>query len=162
MTLPPEIITMLIAMLPVFELNVAVPTGVFLGLPIEGALFWGIIGNMVPIFFNLLLLGPVSTFLMKHFKVFKWFFTKIFDFTRKRHSKKFEEIGAIFLITLIAIPMPGAGAWSASLLAFLFDIPFWRAILYIFLGVVASGIVISLGIGTITQIPGLVNYFVGK
>jgi uncharacterized membrane protein len=147
MPLPPEILVLFVAMLPVLELNAAIPLGLLLHMPIEAAFFWAQIGNIIPVMLILKLLEPISGFLMKHFHFFNIFFTKLFDKTRKKHSQKFEQVGSILLITLIAIPLPGAGAWTASLLAFLFDLPYWRSVLLILAGNIIAGFLICLGFG---------------
>ncbi len=150
--LPPEALVFLTSMLPIVELRGGIPLGLLLNLPIEAAFVWAQLGNLFPIFFILKLLGPVSDFLIKHFKFFEKFFHKLFTLTRQKHSQKFEEWGAVFLVTFIAIPLPGTGAWTGALLAFLFNIPYWRAILLILLGNLGAGILISLGVGSAVEV----------
>ena len=87
----PEIITFLIAMSPVFELRGAIPAGLIYGLPLSAAFFWAVLGNVISITFVLLFLDPVSKFLMKNFKFFDRFFTKLFEKTRKEHNHRFEK-----------------------------------------------------------------------
>lgn len=152
MIIPKELIVLASAMLPFSELNGAIPLGVFLGLPIEAAFFWAEVGNIIPIMLILKLFGPISTWLMKHSVFFKRFFTKIFDTTRQKHSQKIDKLGAVFLAGFIAIPLPGAGAWTASLIAFLFNFPYWRAVGIIFIGNICAGILVSLGIGGALEI----------
>lgn len=152
MIIPKELIVVGVSMLPIAELRGAIPVGLFLGMPIEAAFFWAELGNMIPLFFILKLLGPISKWLMAHSKFFHHLFTKIFEKTRSKHSKKFEELGAIFLATFVAIPLPGTGAWTGALIAFLFDIPYWRALLILFIGNLGAGLLISFGIGGAMEI----------
>jgi len=44
----------------------------------------------------------------------------------------------------VAVPLPLTGAWTGSVCAFLFDIPFPRSLLMIFGGVIIAGILVSL------------------
>ena len=62
----------------------------------------------------------------------------------KKHSKKFETFEEIALVTFVAIPLPGTGAWSGALVAFVFGIPPKKSIPLIFLGVAIAGIAVSL------------------
>ena len=147
MTIPPELLVFGVSMLPIFELRGAIPLGMLLGMSKEAAFFWAEIGNIIPVFFLLKLLGPISKWLMEHFKFFNRIFTKIFTHTREKHSKTFTKFGPVFLIALTAIPLPGTGAWTGVLITFLFDMPYWRSILLILIGNIIAGILVSFGFG---------------
>ena len=59
---------------------------------------------------------------------------------------KYEMLG---LFLLVAIPLPGTGAWTGALVASVMGLKMKRAIPSVFLGVVAAGIImltISLGV----------------
>jgi hypothetical protein len=43
----------------------------------------------------------------------------------------------------VAIPLPITGAWTGSLAAYLFGLPFGKSLLFIFLGVFTAAIVVS-------------------
>lgn len=149
----PELWTFFASMLPVTELRATIPTAIYLwNIDPLTAFTIAVIGNIVPNFFILKLLGPVSNFLMKHSKYCERFFTKLFEITRKKHTEKFEKFGAIFLITFIAIPIPGTGAWTGSLIAWLFKVPYWKAMGLISLGVIGAGILVTAGLTSITKI----------
>ena len=143
--LPPEIITILIAMLPIAELRGAIPMaiGVY-HLPPATAYFLSIIGNIIPVIFILWLIEPVSGFLMKKIKLCRRFFTWLFERTRANHNHKFEKWGALALITFVAIPLPMTGGWSGALAAFVFGIPFKKALPLIFLGIMIAGVIVTL------------------
>jgi len=159
--LPPELITALVSMLPVGELRVGIPLGVFLGLPVIAAATWSVVGNMIPMFFIMAFLDPVSKFLMKHSKLFNKILTGIFERTRKKHTKKLEAAGAVFIIVLVAIPIPiVGGAWTGALLCYLFAVPYWKSIFYIFLGTCAAAIIMSLGVISVNEIPNFVRMFI--
>lgn len=116
--------------------------------PIE-AYCIAIIGNMVPVVFILKYINPISKYLMSRSKFFNKFFTFLFERTRRKHSEKFEKWGALALITFVAIPLPVTGGWSGALAAFVFGIPFKKALPLISLGIVIAGIIVmglSLGI----------------
>jgi len=162
MHFPPEFITALIGMLPITEIRGAIPVGVYLGLSLESAFFWALLGNTIPLMVGLWLLKPISQVLMKHSKWFHKFFSKIFEHTRDKFGQRFEKVGAIFLISLTSIPLPGTGAYTGAILAFLFDVPYWHALAYLFIGMLISGGLVTLGVGTATHIPDFLNFFIGK
>ena len=55
--------------------------------------------------------------------------------------KKYELFG---LLLLVAIPLPGTGAWTGALVAALFDIRLKHAVPVIFIGVVIASAAVSL------------------
>lgn len=153
MGFPPELITFFSAMLPFTELRGSIPLAleVFKLSPLS-ALAFSVAGNIVPVFLLLAFLNPVSKFLMKHSPFFNKFLTKLFEKTRRKHSKSFKEIGAIFLVTFVAIPLPVTGAWTGSLIAFLFEVPYLIGAGLISLGVLIAGILVTLGVETISEV----------
>ena len=136
---------MLISMIPVGELRGAIPValGAFDMSPLSAYIF-AVIGNMIPVFFLLWWLDPVSEWLMRKSKLMNRFFTWLFDRTRKKHTKRFERWGAFAIITFVAIPLPITGAWTGSVAAFVFGVPFRKALPLIFVGVLIAGIVVEL------------------
>lgn len=152
----PELITFFSSMLPFTELRGAIPLAITtLGLTPREAFFWGVLGNIIPNFFILWLLGPISAFLMKKSKLCDKFFTKLFDKTRKKYHKKFEKYGYIFLLIFVAVPLPGSGGWTGTLIAFLFGASYWKAIGAISLGIICAGILVTLGFESIVKIAEL-------
>ena len=131
-------------MSPILELRGSLPIalGVY-NLPIWSAFLFSIIGNLIPVFFLLWFLESVSKFLSRHFYFFERFFTWLFEKTRKKHTKKFERWEEFALIILVAIPLPFTGAWTGSLCAFVFGIPFKKALPLIALGVIIAGLIVT-------------------
>ncbi|MEA2098092.1 MAG: small multi-drug export protein [Patescibacteria group bacterium] len=140
----PELATLIISMLPISELRGAIPLaiGVYHLNPIE-TYFLAIIGNIIPVVFILKFIDPISKFLMSKSKFFNKFFTHLFERTRKKHNDKFEKWGALALITFVAIPLPITGGWSGALAAFVFGIPFKRALPLIFFGIMIAGVIVT-------------------
>lgn len=130
--------TFVISMLPVFELRAGIPWGIAHGLPLWQAFIISVLGNMLPIPFILLFLR----------KVFKWLKTVrrigplIEKLERRAHLKgqKVEKYKALGLFILVAIPLPGTGAWTGALVASVLEIPIKKALPLIFAGVVVAGI----------------------
>ena len=145
-----ELKIFLIAMSPIFELRGSIPValGVY-HLPIWSAYLVSIIGNLVPVVFLLLLLESVSQYLSQRSYFFNRFFTWLFERTKKQHSSKFERWKEFALVIFVAIPIPFTGAWTGSLCAFVFGIPFKKAFPLIAAGVIMAGLIttlVSLGV----------------
>ena len=135
------LMTFLIAMVPVLELRGAIPAGIAAGLPPAAAAAAAILGNLVPIPFLILLLRRIFGWLRKS----SWVGPKIDWLERRAHLKgrmvrKYRLPG---LIILVAIPLPGTGAWTGALVAALLDIRMRHALPAIFLGVVIAGAIVT-------------------
>ena len=147
---PPELATFIISMLPISELRGAIPVaiGVYHLDPVQ-TYFIAIIGNIIPVVFILKYIDSISKYLMSRSKFFNKFFTYLFEHTRKKHNGKFEKWGALALITFVAIPLPVTGGWSGALAAFVFGIPFKKALPLISFGIMIAGVIVmglSLGV----------------
>ncbi len=146
-SLSPETGTFLLAMLPISELRGAIPWAVAPapvggGLAWHAAYLWAVLGNLLPVPFLLLLLGPVSRRLSRH----PWgarFFTWLFARTRRR-GKTVEKYETLGLVLFVAIPLPVTGAWTGTVAAFIFDIRFRWALPAIAAGVCLAGAVVTL------------------
>lgn len=137
------IITLLWAMVPVVELRGAIPIGVGMGLSYPEAFGISFIGNLLPIPFLIMFTR----------KVFEWLRTKnewLDSFVSRLEAKaeknkevvlKYEFWG---LVLLVAIPLPGTGAWTGALVAAMMDMQLKRAMPAIILGVLIAGIIVTM------------------
>jgi uncharacterized membrane protein len=62
----------------------------------------------------------------------------------RRAEKKIGRYELLGLFLLVAIPLPGTGAWTGSLVSAVFDIRIKRAFPAIAAGVVAAGVIMSM------------------
>lgn len=144
---------MAISMLPIVELRGAIPAGhVIKDVPsmtgserTKTALkiyLLAVLGNMIPVPFILLLLGPCSNLLMKC-KWGKSLMDWLFSRTRKKTANvaQYEALG---LTIFVAIPLPVTGAWTGAMAAFLMGTPFWQSMICILLGVMIAGVIMTL------------------
>jgi len=137
--------TFLLAMTPIGELRVAIPVALAIyKMPWVLAYVISVIGNLIPVVFLLLFLGPVSEWFSKKSKICQKFFNWIFEKTRKKTTSRIEKYGAIALVSFVAIPLPFTGAWTGSIASFLFGIPFKKAFPLTVLGVLLSGVIMLL------------------
>jgi uncharacterized membrane protein len=132
-----------ISALPITELRGAIPIALIIyKMPVFPAYFFAVLGNIMPVIFLLLYLKPFSDFLCRwHFLniFFKWLFKRT-----HQYEEKFEKYGALFLLVFVAVPLPGTGAWTGSIAAFVFGIRFWYAFPAIVGGIIIAGIVVTL------------------
>ena len=154
--------TMLIAMIPLAELRGSIPVAYLnFHLPLWYAFLFSVIGNMIPIPFVLWFLGPASKWLMVHSKIMNRFFNWLFARTRKRLEKKYELYAEIALAIFVAIPLPLTGAWSGAVAAFIFDIPYKKALFWIFIGVLGAGAAVTTVVALLGPQSFLWKLFVG-
>lgn len=130
------------AALPVLELRGAVPYGVAMDLPLSGVLAVSIVGNMLPVPFIILFIRQIFAWMKKKSSRLRGIAEKL---EARAHAKgdllvKYEMLG---LFILVAIPLPGTGAWTGSLVAALFSLRMRNALPAIFFGVVAAGLIMS-------------------
>lgn len=129
--------TFLMAMVPVVELRGAIPLGVAAGLHPAAAAAAAMLGNLVPVPFLLLLVRK----LFRRLRQISWLGPKIDRLERRAHLKgrtvrKYRTLG---LTILVAIPLPGTGAWTGALVADVLDIRMRTALPAIAAGVVIAG-----------------------
>ncbi len=138
-----EFTVFIVSTLPIGELRGSIPLGLeAYHMNVVTTFILAVIGNMIPVFFILWWLGPVSSFLRKHSVLMDRFFAWLFARTRK-HGARFDRWGPFALLLFVAIPVPMTGAWTGALAAFLFGIPFRMAVPILFLGVVIAGVIVS-------------------
>ena len=132
----------LISMTPIGELRAGVPMAyLHYGFPWYSAFLLCLLGNLLPIPFILIFLDPISRLLSK-VKLFDRITKWVFERTRRR-GKKIERVEGIGLAIFVGIPLPGTGAWTGALLAFLLGMERKRAFFYIALGVLIADIIVT-------------------
>lgn len=141
-TLGKLIATFFISMAPIIELRGGLPYGIALGLDYPVALAAAVIGNMVPVPFIIVYIRHVFAWLRKRSK---WWDEKITRLEKKAHLKGrvVRKYSAIGLCILVAIPLPGTGAWTGALVAAMLDMPLKKSLPVIALGVLTAGVIMS-------------------
>ncbi len=144
MTLWNYINTFIISLTPILELRASIPLGYLtFNLSIWEATIISILGGIVAAAITLALLPPVVNFLL-NFTLFKPIINWVLNKTRAKHSNRFAAVGKILLVTLVALPLPGSGAYTGSLVAYLFGVPYKSAVKLISIGICISGILVAL------------------
>lgn len=132
------------ALTPLGELRLAIPWGLTQSdLSPVAVYFIAVFGNIIPPVFILLLLPRATKFFNSKSKLIKKFLEWLFERTRRRTAGKIEKYGPLALILFVAIPLPNTGAWTGSIAAWLFGLPFKKSIIYIFYGILIAGIIVT-------------------
>ncbi len=138
------LLTMLISMIPVAELRVGLPAGVAMGLPVPAALLAAVMGNMFPVPFVILFIRKIFQWVRVHIPALGGFVDRI----EQRANAKIERRivhrrQAWGLLLFVAIPLPGTGAWTGSLIAALMNMRLKNAVPVILLGVTIAGLIVT-------------------
>jgi uncharacterized membrane protein len=144
MVIPEWLIIMCVSMLPWLELRGAIPLAILT----YGWEWWqafpiAIIGNIIPVPFILIFFKYAEKIIRKY-GILDHFLDKLFEKTRRKADNKIKKYEEIALIIFVAIPFPFTGAWTASLIAYLFDLKIGKSILTILIGVIIAGIIMTI------------------
>lgn len=135
----PTLYIILITALPAIELRGAIPVGIALGMPPATAF---ILSTLV----NILIIFPIF-FLIDHLLVYFRRFKpvdKIIDRVQNKTEKYVQKYGPFGLLLFVAIPLPGSGAYSGCLAAYLFNVERKKSYPAIAGGVIIAGILVTL------------------
>jgi uncharacterized membrane protein len=141
--IPKELVVIIVSALPILELRGALPVAInILGIPWYWAFSLAVIGNLLPVPLLLLFLDSLAKWVSRADsgrRLVDW----VFQRTRKRGKiiERYERIG---LTLFVAIPLPMTGAWTGSIAAFLFGLKFYRALFFIFFGIVIAGAIVTI------------------
>lgn len=148
--MPSEFASFLLASLPLTESRLALPVALFVfGLSPLVAFVCTFLGNLLPIPILFSLLPRLVAFIESHNQTLNRWINCWFDSLRRKHTGGYSKWGALFLLIFVAIPWPGTGVWTASVLAILFQIRPRLAVVAIIVGQIIGSIAvtsISLGI----------------
>lgn len=141
--------TFFLAMTPLGELRAAIPVALAVyKMPLATAYLVSVIGNLVPVVLLLLFLEPVSVFLRKKSRFFESFFSWLFERTRKKGESQVKKYGYPALALFVAVPLPMTGGWTGCAIAFLFKMPFTKALAAIGGGVALAGAIVAIATKT--------------
>ncbi len=140
--LRPELVVFLISALPIFEIRGGAIAGVALGLPLWEVLFFGMLGNIASVTPVLLFLEPLSKAVHASRLArccLQWLFARA-----ERKAALINRWGALGLTLFVAVPLPGTGAWTGSIIAVLLGMRRLPALACCYLGIAIAGLAVSL------------------
>ncbi|MBW2994934.1 small multi-drug export protein, partial [Candidatus Woesearchaeota archaeon] len=124
----------IISMLPFGELRVGIPLAAATGVNILYAFVMCTFANIIMIPFIFLFLDTIHKILMK-IKFYERIFKLVVHRVRKKVTKYVEKWGYLGLLIFVSIPLPGSGAWTGVLGAWLFAMDRNKSMIYIAGGV---------------------------
>lgn len=137
-----EMIVFVISMVPILELRGGLLAASVLDIEIVKAIWFCVIGNIIPVPFILLLITPIFNWL-KQTKTFRPMVEKL-ESKAMGKSDQIEKYEFWGLVLFVGIPLPGTGAWTGSLIASLLGIKFKKAFPAVLLGIVMSTVIMSI------------------
>jgi uncharacterized membrane protein len=135
------LIAFFMSMLPVVELRGGLIYASASGIPFWEAFLVCCLGNILPVPFILFFLRKVFALLegnRRTARMVRWLEDKA-----QRAERRIGRYELLGLFLLVAVPLPGTGAWTGSLVAVIFDMRIKRAFPVIAAGVVAAGVIMS-------------------
>ncbi|MDE7009974.1 MAG: small multi-drug export protein [Oscillospiraceae bacterium] len=134
--------TLMFSMLPIVELRGGIPLGVGMGLPLPLAVTAAVIGNMLPVPFIILFIRRIYLWLQRRIPPLRGLLERL---ERRVEAKKDLVLRYEFwgLLLLVAVPLPGTGAWTGAMVAAVMDLRIKRAVPAIFGGVLLAAAVVT-------------------
>lgn len=145
-----EFIVFLVSMFPILELRGSLIVAGFLKMEFLATYIIAVLGNMLPIPFILLFIEKIFNWLKKTGAK-----NLVIKLENKALSKsdQIKKYGKFGLFLFVAIPLPGTGAWTGSLIAVLLRMKMKDSLPWVFLGVMTAGLIMSLlSFGIIKQV----------
>ena len=136
------LLTFLVAMVPVVELRGAIPFGVVRGLNLWTAIIASVLGNLVPVPFIILFIRRIFAWMRAHMPKLDGLVTRM-EKKADKNRAAVEKYAFWGLAILVAIPLPGTGAWTGALVAAMMEMRLKRAFPAIVIGVVIAGVIVS-------------------
>lgn len=136
--------TFLISMVPFIELRGAIPVAAATGLSLWIAFPVAVFGNILPVPFIILFIRRIFAWLRKTFPKLGGFVDRLEEKGKAKQQKVLDKGLFLGLFLFVAIPLPGTGAWSGSLVAAMLDMRLKRAFPAIFLGVIGAGVIMAI------------------
>ena len=148
-----ELCVFFCSMLPIIECRGAIPLGWGLGLPWWQTALFSIAGNLLPVPFILLFIRAILKW-MRESRV--QFFSGIaawLDRKIEKHKGTIEKYSYWGLVLFVAVPLPGTGAWTGTLIASVLGLEPKKSFLAAVLGVLGATAIMTVisycGLGAI-------------
>lgn len=148
-----ELCVFFCSMLPIIECRGAIPLGWGLGLPWWQTALLSIGGNLLPVPFILLFIRAILRWMAgSRFKFFSgiaaWLNRKV-----EKHKGTIEKYSYWGIVIFVAVPLPGTGAWTGTLIASVLGLEPKRSFLAAVLGVLGATAIMTVlsycGLGAI-------------
>lgn len=136
------LLTFFVAMVPVVELRGAIPFGVVRGLNLWTAIIASMLGNLIPVPFIILFIRKIFAWMRAHMPKLNGLVIRM-EKKAEKNRAAVEKYAFWGLVILVAIPLPGTGAWTGALVAAMMEMRLKRAFPAIAIGVAIAGVIVS-------------------
>lgn len=136
------VMTLIISMVPVIELRGALPIAVANGLQYPIAIIVSIIGNLIPVPFIIIFIRKIFEWMRRISKKLDLLVSKL-EARAESKSDVVQKYAFWGLFILVAIPLPGTGAWTGALVAAMLNMRLKKAFPAIALGVVGAAAIVT-------------------
>ena len=140
MTIWDALLTIGVSAAPVIELRGGIPLALSQGFSPAAAFALALLGNLAVVPILLWGFQWIENLLMRWTftqRLLEWIFAR-----SRRKGRWIERLGSLGLVLLVAIPLPGTGAWTGAIAARLLGISNKKALVWITVGVLIAGILV--------------------
>lgn len=137
-----EVAVLILSMFPIIELRGAIPLGLGLGLDYKTSFLISFIGSSIPSIPIILFIGYVFL-ILRRINFFDRLIGRITEKTLTKRSQ-IDKYGYIGLFLFVAIPLPGTGVWTGSLISHLLNMNKFKSIITVIFGNLTAGIIVSI------------------
>ncbi len=130
-----------ISMVPFIELRGGIIAGAGAGIPWWQNMLVCIIGSMLPVPFILLFIRKIIEWMKKIPRLEK--IAHYLEAKAEKNKAKVLRYAFWGLMLFVAIPLPGTGAWTGSLVAAMLDMRMKKALPAIFVGVAVAAVIMT-------------------
>ena len=141
---PPALATFLMGASPILELRLALPVAILhYHFPVWKAVFFAVLGNGIPTLAILLFADEFHHWVEKNSGFFgRHWVTHVAK--AQQSFAKYEKYGLWGIFFFISSSLPGTGAYSGAIAAFILGIPIKKSWPYIFGGLLISSVITAL------------------
>lgn len=132
------------AMLPIIECRGSIPLGCGLGLPWWETFLLSVAGNLLPVPFILLLIRYILKWMRESKLKLLSGFAGWLDRKVEKHKGTIEKYSYLGVMIFVAVPFPGTGAWTGSLIASVLGLDWKKSFLAAIGGVLIASTIMTI------------------
>nr|MBN2276596.1 small multi-drug export protein [candidate division Zixibacteria bacterium] len=133
----------ILSLLPISELRGGIPYAVANDIDLVTSFVICVLANILVIPITYLFLETLHKLLYR-IHIYQVVFDKYIDRTRRKAERNMEKYGYWGIMLFVAVPLPITGAYTGTIAAWLLKLQKRKSLLYLSLGVVIAGIIVSL------------------
>lgn len=142
-SIPPGLATFVLSALPVTESRLTIPVSITVWkLSPLTAYGLAMLGNMIPFFPIYFGFRALKRLAEVHAPWSVVWFERALHRVQKKIGNNYERYGLIAVMLFVAIPLPGTGVWSGSLLAVALELSWKRALIGVLGGMLLMGAIV--------------------